>query len=188
MTQTITLLRDTIPIRKLTFVETLRTAELQAAKFVALAGLTGPPFPDSAITSLPRVQVERMTPAPVSGATQWSRGRWLILINGADPIGRQRFSLAHEFKHVLDHPFIGTLYPATPGMTAREREEQVCDYFAGSLLMPRPWLKRSWASGTQDLRSLAREFEVSRAAMRVRLLQVGLIQPAERCEYVGAAR
>lgn len=188
MSQIITPLRDLVPIRHLTFVETLRTAELQAAKFQALAGLTGPPFPDSAITGLPRVQVERMTPAPASGATQWSLGRWLIVINGADPIGRQRFSLAHEFKHVLDHPFITTLYPATASMSAREREEQVCDYFAACLLMPRLWLKRSWTSGTQDLRTLAREFEVSRAAMQVRLLQVGLVQPAERCEYIGAAR
>jgi Zn-dependent peptidase ImmA (M78 family) len=126
-----------------------------------------------------------MTPAPASGATQWSQGRWLILLNGADPAGRQRFSLAHEFKHVLDHPFIGELYPATRSMSSRERAEQVCDYFAACLLMPRLWLKRSWTTGTQDLRPLAHQFEVSRTAMRVRLLQIGLTQPAERCDYQG---
>ena len=26
--------------------------------------------------------------------------------------------------------------------------EQICDYFAGCLLMPRPWVKRLYCSGT----------------------------------------
>jgi hypothetical protein len=30
----------------------------------------------------------------------------------------QRFSLAHEFKHARDNPFIDVLYPAKGGRTA----------------------------------------------------------------------
>src|SRR6266576_3892422 len=101
MSSMITAVRDTMPIRPLSFAEALRTAELQATKMLEVSGLTAPPFPEKLITGLPRVQVERIIPAPASGATQWSRGRWLILLNGAERPTRQRFSLAHEFKHVL---------------------------------------------------------------------------------------
>src|SRR6266699_5657255 len=103
MSSIITAARDIMPIRPLSFVEALRTAELQAAKLLELSGLAAPPFPERLITGLPRVQVERIIPAPASGASQWSRGRWLILLNGAERPERQRFSLAHEFKHVLDN-------------------------------------------------------------------------------------
>ncbi len=182
MTGTITTLRDAMPVRPLTFAESLRIAELQASKFLAIVGATHPALPESAITNLPRVQVERMSPAPVSGATQWSHGRWLIILNGSETRGRQRFSLAHEFKHVLDNPFIDVLYPAKGDMTSVDRAEQVCDYFAACLLMPRLWLKRAWTSGEQSTRSLARHFDVSQAAISVRLRQTGLVQAEARCE------
>jgi Zn-dependent peptidase ImmA (M78 family) len=182
MATTIQTLREVVPTRPLTFTESLRIAELQASKLLALAALSEPPFTENIIAGLPRIQIERMTPAPVSGATQWSSGRWLILLNGSETRGRQRFSLAHEFKHVLDNPFIDWLYPAAGDMSAGERAEQVCDHFAACLLIPRLWLKRAWASGEQSTSSLAKHFDVSRAAMSVRLRQIGLVEPAARCE------
>jgi Zn-dependent peptidase ImmA (M78 family) len=181
MTSLITALRDIVPIRPLGFAEALRTADLQATKLLELNGLSEPPFPVTIITELPRMQVERVIPVPAAGATQWSRGRWLILINGADVPGRQRFSLAHEFKHVLDSPFKKLLYPPLGSMTSNDRIEQVCEYFAACLLMPRIWVKRAWCDGTQDPRALARQFDVSKQAMRIRLLQIGLIEPEARC-------
>lgn len=187
MTSIITALRDIMPIRPLTFAEALRTAELQATKLLQLSSLSAPPFPDAIISELPRVQVERIIPAPASGASQWSRGRWVILLNGSETPGRQRFSLIHEFKHVLDNPFIDVLYPATGSMSRADRAEQVCDYFAGCVLMPRMWLKRSWTTGTQEPRALARQFDVSKQAVQVRLLQIGLTEPGARCLTVGAA-
>lgn len=183
MTSTIATLRGLVPVRALTFTESLRITELQASKFLSLADVTEPGVQESLIAGLPRVQVERMTPAPVSGATQWSHGRWLIVLNGSETKGRQRFSLAHEFKHILDNPFVDVLYPATSAMSAGERAEQVCDYFAACLLMPRLWVKRAWTrEGDQSVRSLARRFEVSHAAMTVRLRQLGLVQADARCE------
>src|SRR5580704_13272227 len=104
MTNVIRELRDLVPLRALSVAESMRVADLQAGRLLALLGIEEGPVPESAITELPRIQVERMTPSPVSGAAQWSRGRWLIVVNGAEPWGRQRFSLAHEFKHVLDSP------------------------------------------------------------------------------------
>jgi Zn-dependent peptidase ImmA (M78 family) len=87
---------------------------------------------------------------------------------------------------VLDNPFIDVLYPPSSGMSRAERAEQVCDYFAGCL-MPRVWLKRSWTTGTQEPRVLARQFDVSKQAMEVRLLQIGLTEPRSRCLTIGAA-
>jgi len=176
-------LRDLVPLRPLTVIESQRIAELQATKFLELSGVDHPPFPESAIASLPRIQVERMTPAPMAGAAQWSRGRWLIVVNGLDPKGRARFSLGHEFKHVIDAPFSKVLYPAIGTMSSREREEQVCEHFAACLLMPRRWIKQAYLNeGIQDLRTLARRFETSMQATQLRLTLLGLIEPTSRCD------
>ena len=188
MRNVMTELRDLVPIRPLTIVEALRIAELQAIRLLELTGISGPPVPEGVISELPRIQVERFKLPGLSGAAEWSHGRWLIVINGAEPAGRQRFSLAHEFKHVLDNPFISVLYPPLHGMSDHDRAEQMCDYFAGCLLMPRRMVKRAWREGTRDLTGLTRRFAVSRAAMQVRLLQIGLSQPYDRDETPGSTR
>lgn len=77
---------------------------------------------------------------------------------------------------MLDNPMIKVLYPSVGGISSEERAEQVADQFVACLLMPRPWLKRAWGSGIQDPRDLARLFDVSPAAMRVRLETTGLVQ------------
>jgi Zn-dependent peptidase ImmA (M78 family) len=169
-----------VPVRPLTVAESLRIAERQAIRLRTFTTATAPALPETVISELPRIQVERMTPAPSSGASQWSRGRWLILLNGSEPLGRQRFSLAHEFKHILDSPFVQVLYPAVRNQSEAERREAVCDYFAACLLMPRALLRVTWYEGTQDLRTLARRFEVSRQAMQVRLMQLRLTAPTGR--------
>ncbi len=181
MPSVIAQLRDVVPRRPLGPEAALRVAELQAVKLLAALGVTEPPVLEEVVAALPRVQVERLSPIPVSGSTHWAKGRWVIVLNGAEPLVRQRFSLAHEFKHVLDNPFIDHLYPSLPGASAHRRTEQVCDYFAACLLMPRAWVKRRFTSGHQDVRQLATEFDVSMQAMQVRLLQLGLIEPAPRC-------
>ena len=183
MSNVIRELRDLVPLRPLTVIESQRVAEMQATKFLALVGIDRPPFPESAIANLPRVQLERMSPAPMAGATQWSRGRWLIVVNGMEPKGRQRYSMAHEFKHVVDSPFAKLLYPAVGTMSSLDRQEQVCEYFAACLLMPRKWIKQAYLNeGVQDLHHLANKFETSVQATRVRLTLLGLIEPTTRCD------
>lgn len=177
-------LRDFVPIRPLTRAEAFRIAELQAVRFLRAVGVTDGPVPERVITELPRVQVQRFSPLPVSGATQWSNGRWLILLNGSEPLVRQRFSLAHEFKHILDHRFINALYHAVPEPERAEFIEQVCDYFAGCVLMPRTWMKNAWAGGVQRPADLAARFGVSQAAVNVRLSQIGLGERPPRCSRI----
>jgi predicted transcriptional regulator len=177
----ITKLRDFIPITALTREKALRLAEMQATRFRVLTDNRQPLLPTDAIAELPRIQVERMSPLPVSGATAWSNGRWVVLLRGSEPTARQRFSLAHEFKHILDHRFIDVLYERIPEDQRHAFVEQVCDYFAGCLLMPRPLLRKLWKSGVHDVGQLAAEFGVSQPAIQTRLAQIGLTTPQTRC-------
>lgn len=176
-------LRDIVPIRPLSRPEALQIAERQALKLLELSGISDVPVPERIISELPRIDVRRISPFPVSGATHWVNGSWAIVVNGAEPITRQRFSLAHELKHVIDHRFIHVLYTGEPDPDERHRWiESTCDYFAGCLLVPRPALKRIWATETQSVAALAKRFHVSHAAMQTRLAQVGLGEPSARCD------
>lgn len=177
----LTKLRDMVPLRPLRYSEAIRLAELQAHTFLKLVNVNEPSVPERIISELPKVQVTRLSPFPTSGASHWASGRWLIAINGSEPAGRQRFSLAHEFKHIIDHRFVKFTYSRFPEQEHHEMVERICDYFAGCLLMPRPWVKRLYCSGVQHLPELAETFGVSQAAMSVRLNQIGLTPPAPRC-------
>ena len=112
---------------------------------------------------------------PVSGVTSWHNGRWLIVLNGAEPLVRQRFSLAHEFKHAVDHRFRDELYVDRRGLSAATQAEQAADYFAACLLMPKRWLYAAWAAGHQRVSVLSRMFAVSPQAMARRLQHLGLV-------------
>jgi len=182
MTGVVGQVRELVPFRPLTQSEAMRVAELQATRLLKLLEIAEPPLPEGAISGLPRIEVERTTRAiPISGSVQWAKGTWHIVLNGTEAPVRQRFSLAHELKHVLDNPFVHVLYPATLGMDTHERAELVCDYFAACLLMPKAWVRRAWATERiQDLPLLARRFGVSQAAMHVRLVQLGLMEAGSR--------
>jgi Zn-dependent peptidase ImmA (M78 family) len=136
------------------------------------------PVPEQIIEYLPRTRVEFVKARALSGAAQWRRGRWIILINRTDTWGRQRFSLAHEFKHVIDSPLADTLYRSRDAATRTALAERAADTFAASLLMPRALMKRAYYDeGTRDPRDLARRFQVSTAAMRIRIEQLHLEEP-----------
>jgi len=178
----LTSLRDVVPVRPLSQSEAYRIAELQVDRLLTLAELRQPPVPASLIEDLPKIQVRYLRPWPVSGCTDWTGAMWTIAINAAEPRVRQRFTLAHEFKHVLDNRFIDLIYRDLPTMTSVQRAEAVCDYFAGCLLVPKRWLRAAWTSGIQAPVALARLFDVSTAAIDTRLSQTGLNQRSSRCD------
>lgn len=181
-------LRRLTPHRPLTIPEGLRVAELQANRLLAAQGIVEPPVPESVIATLPRVQVERAGWMQDSGCVGWSKGCWVIALNRDEPLVRQRFSLCHEFAHILQAPFGDELYPASGGMNGGERSEQVADHFAACLLMPKLWVRSSFFNeGVTDIRQLAARFEVSQPAMRVRLASLGMLQGTFRCGVARAA-
>lgn len=174
-------LRSLIPDRPLRFAEACRIAELQANRLLKLTESTGAPLSEAVITEQTRIGAQRVGSLIGSGATAWSRGLWRIRINGAEPMTRQRFTLAHEFKHILDAASEDVIYRHLPHGPARDRHiEAVCDHFAACLLMPKAWVKKAWGEGTQDLGRLAWRFEVSQQAMLIRLQHLGLVDPLPR--------
>lgn len=177
-------LRKLMPHRPLRLAEAIRIAEVQAHRLVLHSGVTAPPVPSRVVAGFPRVRIEKIYPLGVSGAAAWRAGCWQILVNGGEPHTRQRFSAMHELKHVLDHPFVDVAYPPAGSLESHRHQEQVADFFAAAVLMPRPWVKRAWAHGVQDEADLARLFDVSREAMRYRLRALGLTERTKRCEVM----
>jgi len=179
-------LRAAMPRRVLSLNEGLRVAERQASLLRwQLERSATPTLPTGALTGLPFLTVTyRATLAKSGIATKTARG-WVIVLRSDEPAVRQRFSLAHEIKHALDDELLarlpGGLYRSWDGRTDDELAERVCDHFAGCLLMPKLLLRRDWTSGVQNVSVLARRYDVSRAAMDVRLRQIGLIESTQRC-------
>jgi Zn-dependent peptidase ImmA (M78 family) len=173
----LTRLRRAMPDRPLSLYEAYSVAERQALTLLHLAEVEGPRVSEDLIIGLPRIRVRQLLDLPTSGMSFYDRGLWHIAINGADSWCRQRFTLAHEFKHILDHPFADTSYRNA----SHAQVERVCDYFAGCLLIPRPLLKRAWTARIQKVSDLAQLFDVSPQAMQVRLSQTGLVDPTPRC-------
>jgi hypothetical protein len=171
--------RRLCPHRRLAPWEARTVAERQAYRLNALLGVSEPPFPEQGIEYLPRLEVRYARVKRLAGALSWRGGKWRIVVNARDFWGRQRFSLAHELKHVIDHPIQAAVYRDGRFGTAHHQAEKAADYFAACLLMPKAWLKRCYYDeGFRDPRVLAKRFQVSTQAMRYRFDQLGLPQPA----------
>jgi Zn-dependent peptidase ImmA (M78 family) len=169
--------RALMPPRSLTPSEARHVIERQTTRLLKLCDIAGPPVPVEEITrQLPRIEVRRFAELPTSGRTQWNGSRWVILVALNEATVRQRFSVAHELAHIVFHPLSDIAMPAYGEVTAEERLETACEYFAACLLMPRLWMKRAYYDhAMQDVASLARLFNVSQVAMRVRMEQLAFV-------------
>lgn len=183
-------LRAVTPKRSdVTFAEALRIAELQANKLLERHQVTDYLVPRELITELPKIAV-RYGSHLVSGASYWDAeaGTWIIQLSRTDSWQRRRFTLAHEYKHIIDHGRQQQLYRGARRATAALEAEQAADYFAGCLLVPRRMLKRAWGNGIQRTAELARLFQVSEQAIGVRLRQCGLLEDGSRCRPIQSRR
>ncbi len=176
-------LRDLMPQRVLSYAEALQRAEMQASRLLSLQQVSGPDVPAEVVTELRRLRVVHAPDLPVSGSAHWDGYAWVISLNANDYEQRRRFSLMHEFKHVLDHPTRHLIQgDRRLTMSAEQMAEKVADYFAACVLMPRVWVKDAFCNrSVQNTTNLARLFRVSPSAMNFRLAQLGLTGPARRC-------
>lgn len=170
----IAILRALLPARAMTWSEAHSIAERQAALLLDLLNIAEPPVPQFVISSLPGIVVDWREDWPTSGMAVKARSHWRIVLKTSEPRQRQRFSLAHEFKHVLDDPVIDRTHAHLKPHRRQERAERLCNYFAACLLMPRPWIKHDYYGGLQNVRALARRYYVSQEAMTTRLSELGL--------------
>lgn len=109
-----------------------------------------------------------------------------LLVNQSDPPYRKRFTIAHELGHhflhlMKDGEFVDK--EANLFRQPREDEEDVpagqrmeiqANLFAAALLMPGDEVTAEWGR-TQSVSEMARRFNVSEAAMGIRLNQLGLV-------------
>ena len=176
-------LRAVIPRRKLQLHEALRIAELQANRLLELSDVREAPVPSAIVASLPRILIDYDIDMPFSGTSNWDAHRraWVITLNALEPDTRHRFSLLHEYKHIVDHGRSDLIYTGSARQTADAQAEQVADYFAACVLMPKRLVKRAWGEGIQRKSDLAALFDVSPRAIDVRLAQLGLTEPRSRC-------
>jgi predicted transcriptional regulator len=162
----LTSLRLMRPARRLTRIEARRVAERQAARLLRLRGGLDAPIAEEVISHLYRIEVYRADLGTLSGVSHWDGVCWRITVNSRHAATRQRFTIGHEFAHIVDAPYQRVVRP--------EYAEEIADYFATSLLMPKRLVKRLWGAGIQDTPTLARHFNVSVAAMRWRLDELHL--------------
>lgn len=181
-------LRALVPARSLTWGEARNLAERQATLLLRLAHIAEPPVPQLVISSLPGVVVDHQPDWPTSGMAVQVSQQWRIVVSAAEPWQRQRFTVAHEFKHVLDDPVIERVHGTVPTCEQEERAERLCDYFAACLLMPRMWVKQDWCGGLQEPRVLAARYGVSYNAAVKRLRELGLIGSATEVARRGRRR
>lgn len=167
-------LRTLAPRRQMTWTEEQAVAARQANRLRQRHQLTNTRlFDDDVIVEQPRLRAETDMMMAAAGSSHWTGTTWLILVNGQDHPYRQRFTLAHEYKHVIDH---GRKIDA-------DLEERICDYFAACLLMPKRLVIAAWTRGQieRNVVAMAEAFGVSRQAMSYRLMQLGLLSPPPRC-------
>lgn len=166
---TLSRLRALSPNVRLTRDDARVIAERQANKLIELLdAIDG--IHESHIADLPRIRIIREA-LPTSGLSYWNGIEWIIVLNESESPTRQRFSLLHEYKHVIDHGQQQTLY------VSEQDAERAADYFAACALMPKRDLKRVYCTVTQRVEALADYFGVSPSALRIRLEQTGLTEP-----------
>jgi hypothetical protein len=175
-------LRSLAPARPITPDEALRLAERQANRLLELHGGVAVPVPTSIVTHQPRISVEHDPDLPAraaSGCSDWDSHRrtWVISLNPTEPRRRQRFTVFHEYKHILDHYHPGLIGPLPHTIYGLDPVEYVAEYFAGCVLIPKRQLTAAYYDGIQRSADLAQLFDVSPQAVRVRLAQVGLAAP-----------
>jgi hypothetical protein len=170
-------LRAMVPCRALTWSEAHALAERQAARLLDLVHISEPPVPQFVISSLPGVVVDWQADWPTSGMVVRGPHHWRIVLAADEPRQRQRFTLGHEFKHLLDDVICQQMSRHLPAEKRAMRAERLCNYFAACLLMPRPWVKHDYYGGLQRPATLARRYYVSREAMSSRMAELGLTAP-----------
>jgi Zn-dependent peptidase ImmA (M78 family) len=100
-----------------------------------------------------------------------------IEINGAHPLARQRFTLAHEISHYLLHrELIGDGIEDTALYRSRlsDDREIEANRLAAQILMPAQLVRDVYRAGLKFVAGLSAAFQVSDAAMRIRLKQLRL--------------
>jgi Zn-dependent peptidase ImmA (M78 family) len=125
--------------------------------------------------------ISEALPENISGLIRRNEdGSMSVVYNFWHARTRQRFTVAHEIGHFIFHrdrldagvsdtlAFRADDVELPNPRIGREQEWQA-NNFAANLLVPDRWLRAARASGINDVKELARQFEVSPAVMKIKL-------------------
>lgn len=154
-------------------------AKQQASVFLKLVQVHEPPVPIEQLaleTGLVRHIINDPTQVPLGKSTLKANGDWIVTLNTARAQDQRSFITAHEVKHILDYQFVDVLYPPVAVSPTTRRREDMANYFALCLIMPRSWLEMYARQGICDPDELARAFDTSWELMKFRLATLGLLR------------
>lgn len=103
--------------------------------------------------------------------------RWVMCINRKHHINRQRYTIAHEIAHFCLHRHLKYRFEDEiffRGGESYDKEEMEANDFASSILIPEQEFKIRVRSGTRKIEELAKIFEVSTLALRIRAKSLGM--------------
>src|SRR5436190_8287024 len=156
--------------------------------------ITDPPVPVETIARNLGVFVVRdRLRSDISGMLYREGDRTIIGLNDYQPPLRQRFTIAHELAHLTLHPGRAVHVDRNVRVNFRDAEsgkasrweEIEANAFAAELLMPRSMVQRAVRNAVdrkinredQLIAELSKIFDVSRQAMELRLVNLGVIHP-----------
>lgn len=128
-------------------------------------------------------------PGKVNAFALWLRasGKFVAVVNRSQIPTRQRFTLAHEFGHILlGHHSERDLYASLTGALSDmdRRCEREADCFASELLLPTEVVKKLCLQDGMNAAAISSYFDVSRKAAEVKLRELSA-NPAFSCSQTG---
>jgi len=167
--------------------------EQQAARLLEENDVRRAPVPVEAIAKALGLDVRYApTTDDVSGALIRKGRTAVIAVNSAQHENRQRFTIAHEIGHFILHKQTRSHldedfridYRNAISSEAVEKGEIEANRFSAELLMPKNFLRRDLlrmepaeSDADEVIQTLSIRYKVSRRAMELRLLNLGLISP-----------
>ncbi len=133
---------------------------------------------------------EKPLPAGQSGYIEYDGAGYNIVVNSTENPRRRRFTAAHELSHYLLHRdllddkgklnrhvdvLFGEGAATNPPEPLTPLHETQANRYAAKLLIPEPLVRSKFALLNGDVEALAKLFDVSQPAMKIRLETLGLI-------------
>ena len=120
--------------------------------------------------------VEQRAGKEISGAIRKDGTNYIIFVNGQDIATRTRFTIAHELGHYFLHMKDSPCEVITSFRMDQSFIETQANKFAAELLMPEDMVRAEHSKMVIPVSdSLAKKFNVSKKAMRIRLENLGLL-------------
>jgi|SRR5471030_2735354 len=132
------------------------------------------------VTSLTQKLGIAMRMEPMAGEESGSlkkdkAGKWVMTINSLQHPHRQRFTIAHELGHYIKHTVLKENFLDTTFFRNEESNpmEHEANKFAAELLMPQELFISFIENVSKQVDDLAKHFQVSSMAIRIRAKQLG---------------